>query len=139
MLLARLQVLPERQNIDVDRAQVAHRLNHFRLGLAEGKVALVTGAGRGIGEATARLFATEGAAVVVCEPDANKAAMLQPYLKRLADLGIPHALFVNKIDKATGSVRDLLVTLQQVSEKPLVLRQIPIWKDVAQKANIKPE
>ena len=32
----------------------------LRLGLAEGKVALVTGAGRGIGEATARLFAVEG-------------------------------------------------------------------------------
>ena len=41
------------------------------------------------------------AAIVVCEPDADKAAMLQPYLKRLADLAIPHVLFVNKIDKAT--------------------------------------
>jgi elongation factor G len=69
------------------------------------------------------------AAVVVCEPDAAKAAMLQPYLKRLSDLNIPHALFVNKIDKATGAVREVLATLQQVSPKPLVLRQIPIWKD----------
>ena len=69
------------------------------------------------------------AAIVVCEPDANKAAMLQPYLKRLSDLNIPHALFVNKIDKATGAVREVLATLQQVSPKPLVLRQIPIWKN----------
>ena len=69
------------------------------------------------------------AAIVVCEPDASKAAMLQPYLKRLSDLAIPHALFVNKIDKATGAVREVLGTLQQVSPKPLVLRQIPIWKD----------
>ena len=67
------------------------------------------------------------AAIVVCEPDANKAAMLQPYLKRLSDLNIPHALFVNKIDKATGSLREVLATLQEVSPKPLVLRQIPIW------------
>ena len=69
------------------------------------------------------------AAVVVCEPDANKAAMLQPYLKRLADLGIPHALFVNKIDKATGALRELLATLQEVAPKPLVIRQIPIWEN----------
>ena len=45
----------------------------LRLGLAEGKVALVTGAGRGIGEATARLFAVEGAAVVVCDIDGDAA------------------------------------------------------------------
>src|SRR5688500_13285753 len=69
------------------------------------------------------------AAIVVCEPDANKSAMLQPYLKRLADLNIPHALFVNKIDKASGSLRDLLTILQEVSPKPLVLRQIPIWEN----------
>ena len=67
------------------------------------------------------------AAIVVCEPDAHKAAMLQPYLKRLSDLGIPHALFVNKIDKAGGSLREVLAILQEVSPKPLVLRQIPIW------------
>jgi elongation factor G len=69
------------------------------------------------------------AAIVVCEPEPGKAAMLQPYLKRLADLGIPHALFVNKIDKATGGLRDLLMTLQEVAPKPLVIRQIPIWND----------
>jgi elongation factor G len=69
------------------------------------------------------------AAIVVCEPDANKAAMLQPYLKRLADLSIPHALFVNKIDKASGSLREVLGILQEVAPKPLVLRQIPIWEN----------
>ncbi len=69
------------------------------------------------------------AALVVCEPDSAKAAMLQPYLKRLADLNIPHALFVNKIDKASGALRDTLAMLQEVAPKPLVLRQIPIWEN----------
>jgi NAD(P)-dependent dehydrogenase (short-subunit alcohol dehydrogenase family) len=37
----------------------------------EGKVAMITGAGTGIGRATARLFAREGAKVVVAELDAE--------------------------------------------------------------------
>jgi elongation factor G len=67
------------------------------------------------------------AAVVVCEPDAEKATMLQPFLKRLADAGVPHLLFINKFDKARGPLRALLASLQEVSERPLLLRQIPIW------------
>ena len=76
------------------------------------------------------LFALQGvdAAVVVVEPEAAKVQMLRTYLKRLADLRIPHFLYVNKIDKATGSVRDLLAMLQSASDTPLLLRQIPIWE-----------
>ena len=33
----------------------------------EGKVAMVTGAARGMGEVEARLFAEEGATVVLCD------------------------------------------------------------------------
>jgi elongation factor G len=69
------------------------------------------------------------AAVVVAEPDPGKAAMLQPILKRLSDLGVPHMIFVNKIDKAQGQVRDLLAAFQLSSPKPLVLRQVPIWEN----------
>jgi len=67
------------------------------------------------------------AAVVVCEPEPAKVQMLKPYLKRLDALNIPHFLFVNKIDKASGSLRALLTMLQDASDKPLLLRQIPIW------------
>ncbi|NIK87281.1 elongation factor G [Rhizomicrobium palustre] len=67
------------------------------------------------------------AAVVVIEPEPSKVQMLRPYLKRLEDLQIPHILFVNKIEKASGSLRAILSTLQAASTTPLLLRQIPIW------------
>ena len=55
------------------------------------------------------------AAIVVCEPDAAKVMMLQPYLKRLADAGVPHLVFVNKFDKARGPLRALLASLRRYS------------------------
>ncbi|MBM3556361.1 MAG: elongation factor G, partial [Alphaproteobacteria bacterium] len=65
-------------------------------------------------------------AVVVCEPDPARAGMLRPLMQFLDEHGIPHMLFVNKIDRASGAVRDLLPALQTASRTPLVLRQIPI-------------
>jgi elongation factor G len=69
------------------------------------------------------------AAVVVCEPEPAKLQMLQPYLKALSDAKIPHYLFINKIEHASGSLRELLAQLQEASETPLLLRQIPIWEN----------
>jgi elongation factor G len=69
------------------------------------------------------------AAVVVCEPDAGKAMMLQPFLKRLADARVPHFLFINKFDKARSELRALMTALQEAGETPLLLRQIPIWAE----------
>ena len=66
-------------------------------------------------------------AVVVAEPDPAKAALLQPTLRELERLGIPHALFINKMDQARGSLADLLAALAPVSSAPLVARQIPTW------------
>jgi 3-oxoacyl-[acyl-carrier protein] reductase len=43
------------------------------MGLIEGKVAILTGSGRGIGAATAKMFGNEGASVVVCDLDPTPA------------------------------------------------------------------
>ena len=69
------------------------------------------------------------AAVVVCEPDEKKVPALQLILKQLEDRGIPHFLFINKIDKAEARIRDIVPMLQPASTKPLVLRQMPIWEN----------
>ncbi|MCH9020275.1 MAG: elongation factor G [Proteobacteria bacterium] len=66
------------------------------------------------------------AALVVCEPVMDRAPMLAPVFRFLADNDIPHFLFINKMDRASGLVRDLIPALQAVSDKPLVLHQVPI-------------
>ncbi len=68
-------------------------------------------------------------AIVVADPDPEKAVLVQPFLKLLEEMNIPRLLFVNKIDQARGRIRDLLAELQPVSSTPLVARQIPIWQD----------
>lgn len=66
------------------------------------------------------------AAVVVCEPDPARAVMVAPLLKFLDERKIPHLLFVNKMDSAGTRLKETLEALQAVSERPLVLREIPI-------------
>src|SRR6185295_8236861 len=59
--------------------------------------------------------------------DPAKAGLLQPTLRELERMGVPHALFINKMDQARGSLKDLLDALAPVSSAPLVARQIPTW------------
>jgi len=76
-------------------------------------------------EADAALAAVD-LAIIVAEPEAGRAALLQPALQELERLGVPRALFVNKMDQARGPIDDLLAALAPVSAHPLVARQLPI-------------
>jgi elongation factor G len=78
------------------------------------------------GQEAANALVGADVAVVVCEAETGKVPSLSPILNMLNDLGIPHMIFVNKIDRASGRIRDLLDALQGISDKPLVLRQVPI-------------
>lgn len=69
------------------------------------------------------------AAVVVCEADDRKIAALELILRELEEADVPRLIFLNKIDTATRQVRETLSMLQQASRTPLLLRQIPIWKN----------
>ena len=63
-------------------AQIAGHL--YPKGMLAGQVAIITGSGQGIGAEAARLFATEGAKVVVQDIDAAKA---QAVAKGINDKG----------------------------------------------------
>ncbi len=83
----------------------------------------------GTGFAADGLAALQSAdmALVVIDPDPARAILAEPMLRRLDSLGVPHAIFINKIESArAGAVRDLIAELQPMSCEPLALRQIPI-------------
>jgi elongation factor G len=75
----------------------------------------------------ARALAIADVAIVVVDPDPARAPLAAPALRALDELGIPHLIFVNRIDQAHGRIRDLLSALQPMSVSPLIARQVPIW------------
>jgi elongation factor G len=65
-------------------------------------------------------------AIVVCEAGVEKALTLAPLMKFINDRDIPHLIFLNKMDTQAGDIRATIETLQGLSDKPLILREIPI-------------
>lgn len=58
-----------------------HLSNAYGRGLLAGEVAIITGAGQGIGKATALLFAKEGAKVVISDIDAKRLEGVEAEIK----------------------------------------------------------
>ena len=92
--------------------------DHFALIDCPGSVGFAADGARGI--------AVADLAIVIVDPDAARAPLAAPALRMLDELGIPHMIFVNRIDQAHGRIRDLLSALQPTSVSPLLARQIPI-------------
>ena len=66
-------------------------------------------------------------ALVVIDADPARVALAEPLLRRLDELGIPHAIFVNKIENShVGALREVMAELVPISREPLIMRQIPI-------------
>jgi len=65
-------------------------------------------------------------AIVVVDPERERVQLAEPTLRRLEAVGVPHMIFVNKIDQARGSIQAVLEALQPMSASPLIARQIPI-------------
>jgi dehydrogenase/reductase SDR family protein 4 len=69
------------------------------MGQLKDKVAIVTGASRGIGKSTAEVFAREGATVVICGRKQNTLDQVAEELKGLAGRVVPIACHVGKIEE----------------------------------------
>lgn len=67
-------------------SQIAAHLN-YPTGMLAGQVAIITGSGQGIGAEAARLFANEGAMVVVSDIDAAKATAVADAINATAAAG----------------------------------------------------
>ena len=65
-------------------------------------------------------------AVVVVDSEAQKIPAVAPMLKFLGERAIPHVVFINKIDTANDTVRELMAALQDACDRPLALRHVPI-------------
>jgi elongation factor G len=107
-----------RGSVDLNLAHLDYLGDRFALVDAPGSPSFA-------GDAATAVAAAD-LAIVVVDPDPARAPLAEPTLRQLETLGVPHAIFVNKIDQARGRIRDLLEALQPMSAKPLLARQIPI-------------
>jgi 3-oxoacyl-[acyl-carrier protein] reductase len=117
--------------------------------LLEGKVAIVTGAARGIGEAVALKFAEQGAHIAftyVSDSSSEKAAVL---VQKLIDLGVKAKSYqcnagdftacetmVNDVLATFGSI-DICVNNAGISKYNLLLRITPEQWDEVMQTNLK--
>ena len=65
-------------------------------------------------------------AIVVVDPEPNKALVVGPTLHYLRETGIPHMIFINKVDHPHVPIADVMEALQSVSTQSLILRHVPI-------------
>lgn len=98
----------------------------------EGRVAIVTGAGRGIGRAIAIKLATEGARVVASDLDAEPLAVTG---ERLATLGDVETL-VGDVTSADFGERIVARTLERFDDLDIVINNAGyIWNTTIQKTS----
>ena len=117
------------------------------MGLLNGKVALVTGAARGIGKAIALKFASEGASIAFTDLVINEAA--EETVKELEALGVKVKAYasnaadfeatqevVAEIEKEFGRV-DILVNNAGITKDGLVMRMSEAQWDAVIDVNMK--
>ena len=80
------------------------------MGRVEGKVAIVTGAGSGIGRATARLLAQEGAAVIVADVDPEGG---EETVRQIREAGFPARSVPTDVARTEDAQRMVATAIEQ--------------------------
>ena len=70
-------------------------------------------------------------AVFVVEPAIERSTTLSPIFKALESRGMPHMIFINKVDTLTAEIPDVVSAMRGVSAHPLLLREYPITEGEA--------
>ena len=100
-----------------------------------GKVAIITGGGQGLGQATARVFAAEGASVVVVDRNAETATAVAAAIAAQGGSAIPVACDVRhrgEVDATTRAAADafggidILVQYAQIIKIETPLEHAPV-------------
>jgi elongation factor G len=78
-------------------------------------------------EARAALTGVD-AAVVVVEPVLERMIGVSPLLKYLDQQQLPHLIFINKMDRSEVRYRDLLDSLRELSDRPVIPHQYAIGR-----------
>ena len=124
-----------------------NKLNYDNMGLLNGKVALITGAARGIGKAIAMKFASEGADIAFTDLVINEAAeqtvkdieafghKVKAYASNAADFEETHTV-VNQILEDFGRI-DILVNNAGITKDGLMLRMSEAQWDAVINVNLK--
>ena len=116
------------------------------MGLLEGKVALITGASRGIGKAIALKFASEGADIAFTDIKISEETVseiealgvkVRAYASNAADFEQTHST-VEEIHKEFGHI-DILVNNAGITRDGLMLRMDEAQWDAVINVNLKSE
>src|SRR5437870_4554442 len=106
------------------------------MGRFEGRVAIVTGGGRGIGRATALLLASEGARVTICARTAAEVAAVQETSDHVVGLigDVGDAAFVTRLFAETadrfGRLDVLVANAAVLGRKPFADLEPALWDQV---------
>ena len=96
------------------------------MGLLDGKVAIITGSGRGIGKATALLFVKEGAAVVINDVDPKPANETAEEIKKM---GGKAAVCVADISKPEDAKRIAETAVNNFGKIDILVNNAGITRD----------